>query len=260
MEKKLAKSLLSANAHQRRRLYRQVYDEFFRKVPFPNESEKDRIGSGFVSGHVKLLNHFLKPDSTFLEIGPGDCSLSLAVTKSVRKVYAVDVSPKPSRSLHKPKNFHLIVADGVSVPVPKASVNIAFSSQVLEHIHPDDALSHLKNVHRALTETGLYIAITPNRLWGPHDVSQFFEDKAEGLHLKEYTVTELEKLFKTAGFSTVQLFIEVRGKVIRYPTFPVKVVEWCIQLLPPSVQKRVAKFAPFTLLLGILVIAEKGTT
>jgi len=80
----------------------------------------------------------------------------------------------------------------------------------MEHLHPDDALTQLQNIYQAISEHGIYICVTPNRLSGPHDISKYFSEFSQGFHLKEYTVTELYHLFKAAGFSTVFLYRSYR--------------------------------------------------
>ena len=94
-------------------------------------------------------------------------------------------SPLP----HGGVKIHVVLSDGVSVEVPAASVTLAYSNQLMEHLHPDDALVQLRNIVRALAPGGLYVR-HPNRLTGPHDISMYFDRVATGFHLKEYTATE----------------------------------------------------------------------
>ena len=80
------------------------------------------------------------------------------------------------------------------------TINVVYSHQVIEHLHPDDAVTHLQEVYRVLSPGGAYICATPNRLNGPHDISKYFDREATGFHLKEYTTTELYGLFRQEGF------------------------------------------------------------
>src|SRR6185503_12322595 len=188
VEKELAAQLRAATKEDRRQLYTSLYDELFRRVPdHPQISLKHQASSQRSLNHrLTLLRRHLHPGVTYLEIGPGDCSLAIAVAKLVRKVYAVDVSNEITREVQLPDNFELVISDGSSIPAPPGSVDVAYSDQVMEHLHPDDAMDQLRNVYESLAPGGLYICITPNRLSGPHDVSQYFEDVATGFHLKEY--------------------------------------------------------------------------
>ena len=135
------------------------------------------------------MSSFLTPETTFLELGPGDCRLSFEVAKYVKNVYAIDVSKEITKYVQKPRNFHLILSDGSSINVPLTSINIAYSNQLMEHLHPDDALVQVRNVYKTLVPGGIYICITPHRFQGPHDISKYFDDISTGIHLKEYMRT-----------------------------------------------------------------------
>jgi SAM-dependent methyltransferase len=165
-----------------------------------------------VAQQMTLLRPYLEKSATFLEIGPGDCSLSLELTRHVKCVYAVDVATEIHKGLIVPENFRLFLSDGRDVPVPRSSVDLAYSNQLMEHLHPDDALTQLRGVYEALAPNGKYICVTPNRLTGPHDVSRGFDKVATGFHLKEYTIAELRQLFKDVGFSDVSHIVTVKGR------------------------------------------------
>ena len=110
-----------------------------------------------------------------------------------------------------------MLSDGCTVPVPADSVTLAYSFQVMEHIHPDDALEQLRNLFTAIAPGGSYMCVTPSRLNGPHDVSKFFDPVARGFHLKEYTNAELARLFRAVGFSRVVPYAGFRGRYLRLP-------------------------------------------
>ncbi len=229
VEKELANRLRDASQSERQTLYTTLYDELFRRVPdHPMLTRKQEQGEcpTRVVQEMKFLRSFLKPNYTFLELGPGDCKLAIQIAKRVRHVYAVDVSTVVTDNRFPP-NVELLVSDGTSVPVPENSVNVAYSNQLMEHIHPDDAIAQLKNIYRALVPGGMYICITPNRLTGPHDVSEYFDDVATGLHLREYTNRELEALFTDVGFSKTKSLIKSQGYKLPFltPVFPLKWLE-----------------------------------
>jgi hypothetical protein len=87
----------------------------------------------------------------------------------------------------------------------------------------------------------VYICITPNRLNGPHDISRYFDPVATGFHLKEYTVTELSDLFKSVGFSKVQVLLGRRGACVPAPAGPVKAGEAALNMLPLAARKVVGR-------------------
>ena len=190
---------------------------------------------------LQILGRYLRPDTALLEVGPGDCALSMAVAPGIRQVYGLDVSQKITEQLSLPSNFKLILSDGSSVPLPPESVDVAYSNQLMEHLHPDDAREQLQGICRALRPGGVYICITPNRLNGPHDVSKFFDIVARGFHLKEYTIAELEALFRQVGFQRVQAFPRFGGRYVRLPLGLVKAFEGLFGLLPVGWRRRLGR-------------------
>src|SRR5882724_221349 len=95
IEKELATRLLSAPRQERRQLYTALYDELYRRVTdHPQLTQKAGAASRQteVALRLKLLEKYLHPETIYLEVGPGDCALAVAVARRVKKVYAVDVS------------------------------------------------------------------------------------------------------------------------------------------------------------------------
>jgi SAM-dependent methyltransferase len=260
IEKELANKLRFASKAERRVLYSSLYDELFRRVPLHplltrklSPAETTRT----VSSQLRFLKAFLNGDITFLEVGPGDCALSFELTRFVKQVYAVDVSDEITKASKIPKNFKLILSDGCSIPVPANSINVAYSNQLMEHLHPDDALEQLRHIYNVLVPGGTYICVTPNRLYGPADVSKYFDVTATGFHLKEYTTFELSNLFKQVGFSRVRAYLGARGKYASLPVYPIAFCEMLLDKLPYALQKTIARTLPLRLVLGIALVGVK---
>lgn len=259
IEKELASRLKNADRSARKKLYASLYDELFERVPhhpqltMRNDRDSRRID---VALQLELLSRFLNPDYTYLEIGCGDCQLLFEVSKYVRKVYGVDVSRRVTDNVHAPRNFELKISDGISIDVPDESIDIAYSHQLMEHLHPDDVLEHLKHVHRILAFGGKYICVTPHRFMGPHDISGYFENEAKGLHLHEYTNGEIRALFKTIGFSDVISYKRVRGHYARISCYPAIFIENLIGSMPHRIRKKMSRTI-FKNVLAIRVVATK---
>jgi SAM-dependent methyltransferase len=202
------------------------------------------------------LKPYLKPGMTFLEIGAGDCALASRVAKTARQVYAVDISDQHQGTL--PANVKVVLTDGRAIDVPPGSVDLAFSDQLMEHLHPEDAIEQLKNIHRALKPGGVYMCVTPNRVYGPSDISRYFDDEARGFHLKEYNLPELREIFVQAGFPRSHVYIGARGCFLRCPAWMVELVENTISRLPAAWRRRVADSKVARALLGLRVAAIKG--
>lgn len=259
IEKELASRLRNASKDERRVLYSSLYDEMFRRTPLHPQiinKASPEIIEARVRVQMKFLRRFLKPDFIFLEIGPGDCSLSIAVTKYVHSVVGIDVSSVITNNLKLPSNFKLIVSDGSSIPVTKNSINIAYSNQLMEHLHPDDAYEQLKNVYKVLTNNGIYICSTPNKLSGPHDISKYFEKVASGFHLKEYSTCELVKLFKKAGFKSCDIYVGTKGIFVHLPYVFTWILETLLSLTPYYFRMFLVK-GPLRIFLGILIVGKK---
>ena len=260
VERELADRLRGASREQRRTLYRSLYNELYQRVPHhPQLVRKSsaELTQQALAPPLRLLRPYLRPDTTLLEIGPGDCALSMALAERIRQVYGLDVSDEITHRVSLPSNFKLILSDGTSVPLPAESVDVAFSNQLMEHLHPDDALEQLEGIWRALRPGGVYICVTPNRLNGPHDISRHFDSVATGFHLKEYTVGELSRLLRKVGFRKVQALLGRRGVCLPAPVAPVIAGEAILGLLPPGPRRALGRTLPCRGLLGIRLLGTK---
>src|SRR4051812_25517524 len=84
VEKELAARLLKASRQERRGMYAEVYNELFHRVPHhPQLTQKESKGNSTAAAppQLRLLEPFLLPETTFLEIGPGDCGVALAAAR-----------------------------------------------------------------------------------------------------------------------------------------------------------------------------------
>jgi len=260
VELELASRLREAPRSERLSLYGPLYDELFRRVPnHPqltrkvSDAEKRQVSKD----KLALLGRFLDKDTVFLEIGAGDAHFTLAVAdRGVRKCYALDVSREILSGVNDPR-VETVLSDGCTVPVPKDSVTLAYSFQVMEHIHPDDALEQLRNLFAVIAPGGSYLCVTPSRLNGPHDASKFFDTVARGFHLKEYTTTELARLFRAVGFSRAVPYAGFYGHYLPLPLSFVKVFEWAFGKLPPRIAQRWGRKPVFRNLLNVNLRAIK---
>lgn len=261
IERELAAKLKSSAKESRSTLYKDVYDELFRRVPHHpqlTERESGKTRALRAARQVKFLLGLTSSRPVVVEVGPGDCATSLAMAVHADYVYAVDVSSEITGKINPPANFRLLLSDGCSIDVTSGSVDLVFSNQLMEHLHPEDALEQLRNIHRVLKPDGKYFCITPNRLSGPHDVSQHFANVACGFHLREYSLKELLEIFKLAGFFKFKIYIGKDGRFVRVPLWSGLAVEAAVGALHHRIRKRIGKMAPVRLLLGIRLLALKG--
>lgn len=260
IERELADRLRAASADERRALYTLAYDELFRRVPDHPQLTRPR-DAGARAAHVglqlRMLAPYLTPTTTFLEIGAGDCALSIAVAARVRSAIAIDVSETVSGQHALPPNVQLRITDGTRIPVEPGSITLAYSNQLMEHLHPDDARAQLRNVHTALAPGGRYLCVTPHPFLGPNDVSYYFDDVATGFHLREYTVSELSSAFRDAGFSSRRALVGSPGRTFELPVGVVRAVESGLAMCPAGLRRALASRLPFRALFSHRMVGRR---
>ena len=261
VERELADRVRAARTFKERQaIFATMYDELFARVPDHPRLASRRADSEYreqsVAWNLAQLRPYLKPGCTFLEVGAGDCALTARVAKEANTVYAVDISFS-ARSGELPANVRLITTDGRTIEVPEESVDVAFSDQLMEHLHPEDAAAQLARIFRALKPGGSYVCVTPNRVYGPSDISAFFDDEARGFHLKEYSLAEIRAAFLAAGFDRIHTYIGARGAFLRVPAWFVLGVEKLVTSLPDRLRRKVADHKITRALLGLRVAGIK---
>lgn len=258
VERELADRLRRSTREERTKLFRTMYGELFERVPdHPRVVRREDAESTrrAVASQMALLRDFLPGVKTFLEIAPGDCRLSFEVAKHVEKVVGVDISDQSGNVADKPGNFELVVYDGYTLDLPPQSVDLAFSYQFLEHLHPDDVPLHFAMIKRALKPGGIYIFATPHRFSGPHDISAHFSDTPQGFHLKEWTYRELAAVVERAGFDEWFSYRFGRARQSRVWNTATLVVEGALGVLPRPLQKRASQ----RLFQGVTMLARNGS-
>src|SRR6266542_551582 len=248
IERELADRLRNASPANRAHLYRTVYNELFLRVPDHSQLSRKQNGEQqqeTTERQLRLLRRFLRPNAVYLEIGPGDCHLAATVAREVRQVYALDVSDEIIGKVKRLANFAPVVFDGVRVELRPESIDVAYSHQVLEHLHPDDASQQLRGVFEALAPGGVYVCTTPHRFSGPHDISKYFDAEATGFHLKEYTYRELRRLFLRTGFARTGVWGGLKGYFWKLPDSLVLAAEGLLGLSPRWLRQRLARAVPF---------------
>lgn len=257
IERKLADRLRAAPPDQRSKVYGEVYDELFRSIPDHPQLSIDPVQrKQEVLARLKFVSRFLNKDSCLMEIGAGDCAFSMNAAPLIRRGIVVDVSEVIVSAAAEVEKLEIVITDGVSLPVEPGSVDVAYSDQLMEHLHPDDARTQLVNVVRALRPGGVYVCITPNRVNGPHDVSRGFDEVATGLHLREYSAHEIREMFLAAGFTKVDFYAGGRGRYIRMPAQAALAAETAFERLPSSIRGIVPPLALYVIL-GLNVVATR---
>ncbi len=262
IEVELANKLRKSSRDKRRslNLYASLYNELYRRVSHHPELTKKfspEKSKRAMSWQFGLLRPFINKHTNFLELGAGDCSLSLSMAKIVKNVFAIEVCNLIDKRLSLTSNFKLILTDGCNIPLPKDSIDVIYSSQLMEHIHPDDVVEQLQNIYNVLKPSGNYICVTPNKIGGPWDISAHYDQIARGFHLREYTIAELVYLFKDVGFKKLRIYAGARGRYMRFLISPLICLEKILFLLPYKLRSKISRSLVFRMFLGIKLVAMK---
>lgn len=236
-EKEIATLLLKSNKKLRRKLYSIEYDRFFKM--FPNHSSvnsKDKENA--INQEILIVKKIMTDNNNLLEIGAGDSLFARKACQLFKNVIAIDVSSE-NNNLDFPINYKQIICNGIELPVEYKSIDFIFSNQVAEHLHPEDLEDQTKMIYKCLKYGGIYEIVTPHRYRGPHDVSKYFSSRAEGLHLKEYTIYEIYKILKKIGFKKINLIFKIRGLIILVPVALAFIIENIFRLFPDKIRKKI---------------------
>lgn len=242
IERELADRLRDAPSRQERRaLYAEVYR--LRSTLIPHHPLVVRAGDPGAQDaaalhHVKLLRHFVGSTTVFCELGAGDAAVSRMIAKMVRRAVALDVTNALAPKDGGGDGFEFRTFDGFDLGIDPGTVDVAYSNDVVEHLHPDDMLDHCRAVVEVLRPEGIYLCITPNRISGPHDISRHFSDVPLGFHLREYSVGDLKDAFLEAGFARVKIVLSWGGRRLSplLPAATIAPLEKTLEALPRSLR------------------------
>lgn len=124
------------------------------RFPFPRRLQR---ASYRPHRDFAFLQRFFTPRTVFMEIGGASCDLALQAAGYIERVYALDAAGGFLEGVPVPCNLRLVLCDGVHIPLPEASIDVAWSGRFLERLRPGEQLEHLKNVRRALAPGGVYL-------------------------------------------------------------------------------------------------------
>ncbi len=109
---------------------------------------------------IRKIASFFDPRARILEIGAGTGQQALELKKRGFDITAIEIADSNYASN---RQFQIIDYDGRHIPLPDASVDIVFSSNVLEHV-PDLAQMH-SEIRRVLKPGGFCIHVLPTHGW-----------------------------------------------------------------------------------------------
>jgi SAM-dependent methyltransferase len=246
-ERAAARALLSASAEDRPALYQHFYSELYEQFP---HLQLDADSEKYSSRHAALLSKFVGGNSVVLETGCGRGHTARFVGPLVGRLCLVDVANLVMGDL--PENTEFRLYEGNRLPYEANTFDLVYNFDVVEHLHPEDAEASMREFWRVLKPGGKLVVGTPSRVTGPHDISNQFLNRAEGLHLKEYDTAELHALFRRAGFTQCRALMGGKGKYVSVPCSISSAYDYVIDRLPHKVRRlRIFKSTASDRMIGV---------
>jgi cyclopropane fatty-acyl-phospholipid synthase-like methyltransferase len=205
--------LLSAPPASRNRVAERLYDECYANKPgratgLPAKRRLKRIAlykSIVGRGHQAIL-----------ELGCGSGDLTYALVDHAERIIGTDISTNAIEIAGMRKNLWSLTEaqvgkiefkpmSAVQLDFPDGMFDWAVSTSMIEHLHPDDVDSHLREVRRVLKSGGRYLIWCPNGLGHHND---------RDVHLTMLSYAEWTERLKKAGFCRFRSTLTSRLPVI----------------------------------------------
>lgn len=245
VERELAARMRNSSREERTELFKTLYTELYERVPdHPRFTRREtpEQSQANVEKQFRLIAPHLEPGMTFLEFAPGDCRLALEASKHCSRVIGVDISDQRNTSDPTPDNFNLIIYDGYHLDsIPDASVDVIFSYQFLEHLHPEDVPRHLDLASRLLKPGGVYILDTPHLFSGPHDISLCFGSQLDCFHFQEWTIAGLKTHLLQHGFDKAWVYRFCKVHKSWAFNLTTSIIENMLGILPHPLRKLISR-------------------
>ncbi|MBO9648738.1 MAG: class I SAM-dependent methyltransferase [Variovorax sp.] len=146
---------------------------------------------------VDYLKKYTGPKhQTVLDIGCGYGDFINNVDAEAR--FAIDLNPDAANYLHPAVSFQSTRATDLS-HIPNASIDVAFSSNLLEHLSDDELAIAIKEFWRILKPSGIFITMQPNFYYA---YREYFDDFT---HKKAFSHRSLEDFFLANSFEKIAM-------------------------------------------------------
>ncbi|KAA0572103.1 class I SAM-dependent methyltransferase [Azospirillum sp. B21] len=207
LERRLARELLQTKPEERWDAFEQAYTTLYSSCPWLNEAEDD--------AHTRNddldFRHFLTllggPQDVY-EVGSGKARLLRYLARHGYRCVATEVTRERGASwIEQDSNITWKNSDGVHLArfEPADRYDSVISTHVVEHMHPDDVVTHMANVRTILKPGGKYVLSMPHKYTGPADLSEVFGlHEPVCMHLREYRWDETAAMLREAGFERVE--------------------------------------------------------
>lgn len=151
---------------------------------------------------MAFLDYYKNAPGLVLEIGSGQGAfLSLMAEKGI-KAYGLDSSEEAVRTC-RDKGLDAVYGRAVShlTSLPSESLGGIFCAHVIEHMHPKEAISLLREAYRTLKPDSNFVIITPNTK-DLRTTERFWLDIT---HVRPYPAKLLVMLLRREGFKKIEV-------------------------------------------------------
>jgi SAM-dependent methyltransferase len=209
LERDLTRQLLESTPQSRWETFDRCYTTLYKELHWLYSGQPAKLTPAQLEQKHGYWRHWLgPPPQKVYEIGSGRGELITCLANLGYECRASEVTRERGQKwVEDIPNLTWGTSDGIHLAQfePVNTYDSVISDQVVEHLHPDDVVEHLRGVLQILKPGGKYVFRTPHVHDGPSDVSRFFGcDTPQGMHLREYTYRELAAKLKQAGFVQIR--------------------------------------------------------
>lgn len=139
----------------------------------------------------RWLRHEIAPTDTVLDLGAGYCHFINNV--QAKRRIAVDIAPAVRELAANGVEAHVASCDQLGF-MADGTADVAFASNLLEHLSMPDTVTALREIKRVLKSSGKLILLQPNFR---HCYREYFDDYT---HVTIHTDRSLADLLQAQGF------------------------------------------------------------
>jgi SAM-dependent methyltransferase len=179
-------------------------DLYANRFPAPDRVQKTRLWQTLCAA---FFSRYVSPGDTVLDVGAGYCDFINHV--NARRRIAVDLNPDTRRHAAPDVEVLSLDLESLHTRIAPASVDLAFASNVFEHLRsPDALLAVLQSIATVLKPLGRLVILQPNIRHVGAAFWDFFD------HTLPLTEKGMAEAVRVAGFQ----LREVRSRFLPYTT------------------------------------------